>query len=72
MTAPTRTRAALGLAAVAVLCAWASLGQTAGAKLTVATLSSRADMVSGGDVLVEITSPAGLADVRLTAGGKDV
>jgi len=43
----------------------------AAAKLEIKTLSSRADLVSGGDALVEIKSPAG-AKVTLALNGKDV
>jgi hypothetical protein len=43
----------------------------AAAKLEIKTLSSRADLVSGGDALVEIKAPAG-AKVTLTLNGKDV
>ena len=47
--------------------------QTA-AKLEIRTLSSRPDLVSGGDALVEVIAPAGvsLSQLRLTLNGKDV
>lgn len=42
--------------------------------LTLAILSSRADMVSGGDALVEVVLPDGIdaAEVRVTLNGEDV
>jgi hypothetical protein len=45
-----------------------------GDRVQVRTLSSRADLVSGGDALVEIAVPAGtdVAKVKVSAGGGDV
>jgi hypothetical protein len=45
-----------------------------GAPVQVRTLSGRADLVSGGDTLVEIAVPAGTAleHVKMTAGSRDV
>lgn len=45
-----------------------------GAPVQVRTLSSRADLVSGGEALVEIAVPAGtdLSTVRVSAAGRDV
>ena len=40
------------------------------ADVSVRTLSNRADLVSGGDVLVEVTPAA--SGIRVTAGGRDV
>ena len=42
--------------------------------LEIRTLSSRPDMVSGGDALVEVKAPAGaqLSQLTLTLNGKDV
>ncbi len=54
------------------LAAFASSGQSAVTKLTLTTLSSRPDMVSAGDALVEISAPAGVTVVTLTANGADV
>lgn len=47
--------------------------QTA-ARLEVRTLSSRPDLVSGGDALIEVKAPAGvqLSQITLTLNGKDV
>jgi hypothetical protein len=44
------------------------------AKLEIKTLSSRPDLVSGGDALIEIKAPAGteLSQLTLTLNGKDV
>src|SRR5262245_48352240 len=45
-----------------------------GGKLEIKTLSSRPDMVSGGDALIEVKAPAGtqLSQLTLTLNGKDV
>src|SRR5215813_15427420 len=67
--------------AVLVLLASFSLGNRGSAgfsqkatRLEIRTLSSRPDMVSGGDALVEVKAPAGarLNDLTLTLNGKDV
>jgi hypothetical protein len=44
------------------------------ATFEIKTLSSRPDLVSGGDALVEVTAPSGvtLSQIRLTLNGKDV
>src|SRR5262245_17630893 len=44
------------------------------ARLEIKTLSSRPDLVSGGDALVEVKAPAGaqLSQLTLTLNGKDV
>ena len=44
------------------------------ARLEIKTLSSRSDLVSGGDALVEVKAPAGtqLSQLTLTLNGKDV
>jgi hypothetical protein len=43
-------------------------------KIALATLSGRADMVTGGDTLLEVALPEGVAaaDVRVTRNGEDV
>src|SRR5262245_60785206 len=53
--------------------AGAALSQSA-PRLEIKTLSSRPDLVSGGDALVEVKAPAGarLNDLTLTLNGKDV
>src|SRR5476649_1072743 len=59
----------------AVSCIWAvsARPQAAAEPLTIATLSSRADLVSGGDALVEIRSAAGAsAKVSVTVNDRDV
>ncbi len=43
----------------------------AAAKLEIKTLSSRPDLVSGGDALIEVIAPAG-AKVTLTLNGRDI
>ncbi len=50
-----------------------ALAQSA-AKLEIRTLSSRPDLVSGGDALVEVKAPAGisLSQITVTLNGKDV
>jgi hypothetical protein len=52
----------------------ASLAARAPAEFRIETLSSRADMVTGGDVLVRIDVPPGVAlgDVRVSLNGGDV
>jgi hypothetical protein len=52
----------------------ASAALPAGEKLRILSLSNRADLVSGGDVLVELVLPGGidLDEVKVTAGGRDV
>lgn len=62
------------LAAVAVgLISSQGFSQTS-AKLEIKTLSSRPDLASGGDALIEIKAPAGtqLSQLTLTLNGKDV
>ena len=69
---PRRVAALLVLLAVGVA---ASAGaQSAAGAPEIVTLSNRADMVSGGDVLVRVTPAPGAADAALTvlAGGRDV
>ena len=46
--------------------------QGGGSALTVTSVSARADMVSGGDVLVRITGSAPLRNVKVTVDGRDV
>ncbi len=65
-------RLVVGLAGLMFLTVWAGGAQTADTRLTLSLLSSRPDMVSGGDALVEVTAPAGTTSVTLTAGGRDV
>ena len=63
------------IAALLSLCFLTGTGnaQSAG-RLEIKTLSSRADLVSGGDALIEIKVPAGTtaAQLTLTLNGKDV
>lgn len=66
----------IAVAVCAVFGVWAGLGSDTGhsqssARLEIKTLSSRADLVSGGDALVEVKAPAG-AKVTLMLNGKDV
>ena len=70
-----RALTALGIA-IGLL---ASIGGTGAsskpaARLEITTLSSRPDLVSGGDALVEVKAPAGtqLSQITLTLNGKDV
>ena len=62
------------LVLLAVGAAASAAAQTAGGAPEIVTLSNRADMVSGGDVLVRVTPAPGAADAALTvlAGGRDV
>lgn len=66
----------IAVAVCAVFGVWAGLGSDTGhsqssARLEIKTLSSRADLASGGDALVEVKAPAG-AKVTLMLNGKDV
>jgi hypothetical protein len=66
---------ASAVSAFAGVCLWtaAARPQAAAEPLTIATISSRADLVSGGDALVEIRSAAGAsAKVTITVNGRDV
>src|SRR5262245_713449 len=61
------------LAAVALaVAAWPGLATAA--DLEILTLSNRADLVSGDDVLVEVVIPSGIdpANVRVSLNGADV
>src|SRR3954454_23250544 len=63
-------------AMAAAVVATASLGAAPalGADIGLRVLSNRADLVSGDDVLVEVTAPAGTngSDLTLDVGGRDV
>src|SRR5262249_58727576 len=63
-------------AAVLLVCLFSWLSATAQShqKLEIRTLSSRPDMVSGGDALVEVKTPVGVtvSQLTLTLNGKDV
>src|SRR5262249_43916135 len=65
-----------GIIAMCVLLCLATISGLAqsGTKLEIRTLSSRPDLVSGGDALVEVRMPAGipLNQLTLTLNGKDV
>src|SRR5687768_13593929 len=74
MSSP-RGRAFLTSVIVAALAALLAPSQVeAGGELELAVRSGRADVVSGGDALVELVLPAGVAlgDVRVDADGRDV
>src|SRR5690242_19838987 len=50
-----------------------SIAPAAPAAVHIKTLSNRADLVSGGDVLVRVTAPARkLSALKITAAGRDV
>ena len=71
----TRTRVALlGLAALALPATLATGSAAAAGNVVVEVLSTRADLVSDGDALVEVTLPAGAdaAALRLDVDGRDV
>jgi uncharacterized tannase-like protein DUF6351 len=66
-------------AVIAIVCALCCLSASSSfaqsiAKLDIRTLSSRPDLVSGGDALIEVKAPAGssLSQISLTLNGKDV
>src|SRR3954451_18352747 len=70
-------RAILALAASSALCVAVAAPGTAAATApapTIQVLSNRADLVSGGDALVRVTLPDGVAAsrLRLSAGNHDV
>ena len=67
----TGLMAALAMGGVAGL---ASCSSNNSEPIEIRTASNRADLVSGGDVLVELTLPAGagISGLRVTAGGRDV
>src|SRR3954454_17925974 len=72
---PLRAHLAIGVSSalcVAALAPGAAEARTPAPTITV--LSNRADLVSGGDALVRVTVPAGVAAsrLRLPAGGRDV
>jgi hypothetical protein len=66
-------RAILRASSVA-LCSLAALAAQAKSGLEIKSLSTRADLVSGGDVLIEVTPPRGTqpTDLAVTLNGKDV
>ena len=67
----TGLMAALAMGGVAGL---ASCSSNNSEPIEIRTASNRADLVSGGDVLVELMLPAGagISGLRVTAGGRDV
>src|SRR3954462_10990089 len=70
MSAWVRVNAMVVAAAIALLGAAPALGADIGIRV----LSNRADLVSGDDALVEVTSPAGTSagDLTLDVDGRDV
>lgn len=66
--------AAVLLASVATVLPQAQAqGPTRGpASVTITTVSTRADLVTGGDVLLQVSLPAGARDLRVTVQGRDV
>src|SRR5262245_18229365 len=71
----SRQTAAIAFVVVSVLSTLsADMFSQSATRLEIRTLSSRPDMVSGGDALVEVKAPAGarLNDLTLTLNGKDV
>jgi Tannase-like family of unknown function (DUF6351) len=60
--------------ALAVLCALLVSSAAWSAPFALKSLSNRADLISGGDALVEVVLPAGTnpANVRVMVGGRDV
>jgi hypothetical protein len=73
----TSCRTAITVFAIAVvfaaICGPQAFSQSA-AKLQIKTLSSRPDLVSGGDALIEVKAPAGtqLSQLTLTLNGQDI
>ncbi len=66
--------AALAVAAALTACGGGNGDDTAGPVATLQVLSNRADLVSGGDALVEVTAPAGtdVTALKIELGGTDV
>ena len=64
---------AIGILAISCI-SHTTLAQSPAAKLEIRTLSSRADLVSGGDALVEVRLPEGvsLSQIKLTLNDMDV
>ena len=70
-----RRTAAIAFVVVSILAGLSSNGfSQSAARLEIKTLSSRPDLVSGGDALIEVKAPAGaqLNQLTLTLNGKDV
>jgi hypothetical protein len=71
----SRLTAAIAFVVVSILSTLsADMFSQSATRLEIRTLSSRPDMVSGGDALVEVKTPAGaqLSQLTLTLNGKDV
>ena len=71
----SRLTAAIAFVVVSILSTLsADMFSQSATRLEIRTLSSRPDMVSGGDALVEVKAPAGaqLSQLTLTLNGKDV
>jgi len=66
-----RTLLVLSLAALLAAAAWADEG---GSNLEIVTLSNRADLISGGDALVEVRVPkqVSLSAVKVKLNGHDI
>jgi hypothetical protein len=69
-----RVRAVAVLAAMWAGAMVAPAAASAAQDVSIRALSNRADLISGGDALVEVVAPSGTraADVRVTAAGRDV
>ena len=76
MRLPRRSRLLIGLAAAAIVIPFLPQAQAASGSITIAVLSGRADLISGGDALVAVSlaDAARPAEVRLSysRGGRDV
>src|SRR5690349_6557464 len=64
-----RIRGTLVLAIV--LAAVAAFAQTSGGRFEVRALSTRPEMVTGGDVLIEIARPSTTSDIAIAVNGRD-
>src|SRR5690348_1335701 len=66
--------AALASAGVVLAACGGGGGGGEGVPLQLRTVSNRADLVSGGDALVEVVAPSGsvLRDLKITLNGNDV
>ena len=68
---PARIAAALTLL-LAIAPAWSVVAAPPGSAPVIHVLSNRADLISGGDALLQVDLPRGVSKARLTVNGRDV
>lgn len=71
---PLAVALVVGLVAAVLALPVAGAPALAGEDVAITSLSNRADVIAGGDVLIEVSVPAGasLDDLAVTVGGRDV